>query len=288
MQLVEEYKEFVERDSKEISILWKIIQIFCYFLSAISGYCSSIIFYIFWEDIFGGSCPLWAGVYAHSTATVINSNNDYESNETIVITNFKNWLSYIVVRYDSETNCEIYFFTSLLSCTFGIIWIAMFSVCGKGGYNNRIIHSPWRIIVPALLFNFAFSILTLYATYELQAGYAKFRFDIQKVFSELTKRNEITYEMICSILQSYVEMYGVHGYNICNVFFILQILAWTMAWSWIFNLMLLVIRILLVTDFHILKVSVYEIPYNSIIPSSENDKDNIKTEPSENEKKKKN
>lgn len=61
-----------------------------------------------------------------------------------------------------------------------------------------------------------------------------------------------------------------------------------MVWSWIFNLMLLTMRILSVTDFHILRVSVYEIPYSSIIPSSDNDKDNIKTEPSENEIKKKN
>lgn len=61
-----------------------------------------------------------------------------------------------------------------------------------------------------------------------------------------------------------------------------------MAWSWIFNLMLLLMRILSVTDFHILRVSVYEIPYSSIVPSSDNDKDNIKTEPSENEIKKKN
>lgn len=37
--------------------------------------------------------------------------------------------------------------------------------------------------------------LTLYATYELQAGYAKFRFDMQKAISELTKINEIPYEM---------------------------------------------------------------------------------------------
>ncbi|KAF7382447.1 hypothetical protein HZH68_015366 [Vespula germanica] len=233
MLLLEEYKELIERDSKEISFLWKIVQIFGYFLSAISGYCSSIIFYIFWEDIFGGRCPLWAQVYALSTKTVIKSNNDDEQNETIININLQNWLNYIAVRYDYEKN-----FIS-------------------------------------------------FTTYDLQKGYEKFTFDMQKVFSELTKSNKLSQDMICNILQSYVEMYDVHGYNICNVFFIIQILGWTIAGSWIFNLMLLVIRILLITDFRILRVRVYEIPYNSIIPSLANDKNNIKTEPSESEKKKK-
>ncbi|KAF7381419.1 hypothetical protein HZH66_013813 [Vespula vulgaris] len=256
MLLLEEYKELIERDSKEISFLWKIVQISGYFLSAISGYCSSIIFYIFWEDIFGGRCPLWAHVYALSTRTVINSNNDDEQNETNI--ELQNWLNNIAVRYDYEKNCEIYFYMSLFSCIFGIMWIAMFSVY-----------------------------VTSFTTYDLQKGYEKFTFDMQKVFSELTKSNKLSKDMICNILQSYVEMYDVHGYNICNVFFIIQILGWTIAGSWIFNLMLLVIRILLITDFRILRVRVYEIPYNSIIPSLANDKNNIKTEPSESEKKKK-
>nr|XP_050866570.1 uncharacterized protein LOC127071377 [Vespula vulgaris] len=285
MLLLEEYKELIERDSKEISFLWKIVQISGYFLSAISGYCSSIIFYIFWEDIFGGRCPLWAHVYALSTRTVINSNNDDEQNETNI--ELQNWLNNIAVRYDYEKNCEIYFYMSLFSCIFGIMWIAMFSVYGKGGYDIKVIHSSWRIVIPAFIFNFVFTTVTSFTTYDLQKGYEKFTFDMQKVFSELTKSNKLSKDMICNILQSYVEMYDVHGYNICNVFFIIQILGWTIAGSWIFNLMLLVIRILLITDFRILRVRVYEIPYNSIIPSLANDKNNIKTEPSESEKKKK-
>ncbi|KAL2730978.1 uncharacterized protein V1478_005391 [Vespula squamosa] len=247
MILLEEYKELIERDSKEISVLWKIVQIFGYFLSAITGYCSSIIFYIFWEDIFGGRCPLWAHVYTLSTRTVIDSNNDNEQDETIIKANYKNWLSYIAVS----------------------------------------IHSSWRIIIPAFLFDSLFTIFTLYGTYDLHTGYEKFKFDMQKAFSHLTKSNELSHDMICNILQNYVEMYDVCEYNICNVFTMLQILGWTLAGSWVFNLIILMLRILSFTDFRILKVSVYEIPHNFIIPSSDNDKDNIKTEPSENEKKKK-
>lgn len=48
MKLLEEYQELVERDSVEISCLWKYLQMFLYLLCAISGYASSVLFYTLW------------------------------------------------------------------------------------------------------------------------------------------------------------------------------------------------------------------------------------------------
>ncbi|KAI4479665.1 hypothetical protein M0804_011062 [Polistes exclamans] len=237
MQLLEEYEELIERDSNQISILWKILQIFFYFLTTISGYCSAILFYIFWENIFGGHCPLWAHTYIISTVIVIHSNNDCVERETFVKNiepDYKNWLNYVVIKHDYEKH------------------------------------------------------FTIYVAHDLEVGFKTFKFDMHKVFVELTKNSELlSDQMICNILQSYVEVYNVHGYNACNLFFTLKILTWTMAWSWVAGLILLLIRVLLVVDFRILKIRIYELPNNLVTLSSDTNKDNIKIESSENDKKKK-
>lgn len=93
------------------------------------------------EDIFGGHCPLWAHTYILSTVIVINSNNDCIERETVVKNiepDYKNWLNYIVVKYDYEKHCECCYIVSLFSCIFGIVWIALFTVHGKGGYSYKM------------------------------------------------------------------------------------------------------------------------------------------------------
>lgn len=52
MQLVREYTELIERDSEEISFLWKGLQMLCYFSSVVSGYTCSVLFYILWVYIY--------------------------------------------------------------------------------------------------------------------------------------------------------------------------------------------------------------------------------------------
>lgn len=47
-----------------------------------------------------------------------------------------------------------------------------------------------------------------------------------------------------------------------------------MAWSWTIGLIVLIIRILIVVDFRLLKVMIYEIPYNSIELSPDNNIEN--------------
>lgn len=92
------------------------------------------------ENIFGGHCPLWAHTYIISTVIVIHSNNDCVERETFVKNiepDYKNWLNYIVVKHDYEKHCECCYIVSLFSCIFGIVWIALFSVYGKGGYSYK-------------------------------------------------------------------------------------------------------------------------------------------------------
>ena len=48
IRIIEQYEELIERDATKISSLSRQLQVFCYFLCAISGYVSSILFHVFW------------------------------------------------------------------------------------------------------------------------------------------------------------------------------------------------------------------------------------------------
>lgn len=50
--------------------------------------------------------------------------------------NDSDWKRY-VVSYDYKKYCEFYFATCLLSCVFGTVWLTLFFMCGKGGYDVR-------------------------------------------------------------------------------------------------------------------------------------------------------
>lgn len=49
--------------------------------------------------------------------------------------NYTEWWNYVTTSYDYRNKCIIYFITCFLSCIFGTIWLILFLICGKGGYD---------------------------------------------------------------------------------------------------------------------------------------------------------
>ncbi|CAL7949601.1 unnamed protein product [Xylocopa violacea] len=185
MQLLEEYKELIERDAHEILRLWKYAQMFLYLLSAISGYICSFLFYVLKEHIFGGNCPFWA-----TSSLMLNQ----ESGPDCILnscTTISNWWRYIIIDYPDDILCEVYLMTCFLSCLFGIVWFTLFLMCGKGGHYVSIYEGPWRIVVPAMFFNFVFVIICMFAHYNLGEGYEAFQESIIDVSSEIYNIYEI-------------------------------------------------------------------------------------------------
>lgn len=48
IEILETHKELIEKKSKEIHLTWKIVPPILYFMCAITGYSTSILFHIFW------------------------------------------------------------------------------------------------------------------------------------------------------------------------------------------------------------------------------------------------
>lgn len=84
------------------------------------------------QNIFGGNCPLWAEL-----AQIQNSELDELVNfdEEYQLPN-KNWTEYIIIDYKYERECKLYLAACFLSCIFGAVWLMLYFMCGKGGYDR--------------------------------------------------------------------------------------------------------------------------------------------------------
>ena len=124
----------------------------------------------------------------------------------------------------------------------------------------RRYEAPWRIVPPAIVSNFIFATLTTYTTLNAEAGYEAFSKGIKDVFLELSDTYKLPNKSECEIVQTYVNVYNFHEHNICNLFSWLQTFSGIMMWSWISGLVIVTLRVLVVNDFRICKVTIYDIP----------------------------
>lgn len=60
--------------------------------------------------------------------------------------------------------------------------------------------APWRIVMPALFFNLIFAMVAMYAVHDLVAGFTKFQFDIQNLFSDLVDSELISNQVYVYIM----------------------------------------------------------------------------------------
>ncbi|XP_020718607.2 uncharacterized protein LOC100643691 isoform X2 [Bombus terrestris] len=256
MKLLEEYQELVERDSVEISCLWKYLQMFLYLLCAISGYASSVLFYTLWEQIFGGNCPLWA------KAILLKEDIKLDDIHGVCKIN-SDWWKYIYIDYRYENICVVYLITSFSSCIFGIVWFILFLMCGKGGYDVTIYPGPWRIVFPAIYFNLVFTIISIYTHYNLQQGYKTLSKNIKNISSEIYDMCQIIVDVSdCEIIRIYMNIYNFYTHNLdymCNIILYLQVPSVVMMCSWIGGLVILIFRIIMINDFRILRIKIYEL-----------------------------
>lgn len=78
--------------------------------------------------------------------------------------------------------------------------------------------------MPALFFNFISTIVTMYAAHDLEAGFTNLRFELRKLFSEVVGDHKlVSNEMMCDIMQKYVEISNLKEHNICNLYVFLEV-----------------------------------------------------------------
>lgn len=133
--------------------------------------------------------------------------------------------------------------------------------------------APWRIVPPAIFFNFIFLLVTTYTTIALKQGYKDFTNDLRNIFFEICSKYNINNGTSqCDIVQSYVNAYNYHKPDVCNIIAWVQAFSSIMMWSWIGGFMVLILRVILVVDFRILKITIYNLPQDHAVNSIKVDK----------------
>ncbi|XP_066599817.1 uncharacterized protein [Prorops nasuta] len=217
---------------------------------------------MFWRDVFGGHCPFWANLEAAPVTKILEDIYFDMTEKTYSHLNYTDWKEHIIVQEEYQPRCQAYYIISCCSCVFGVIWVTLFSICGKGGYATTIYPAPWRVVLPAFVFSTLFSIITMFLSQDMQKGYAKFSTDIFKLYNQVSKYNNSESHdsyRICDTIQDYAKMYNPHKHNVCYFFLALNILSWIMSWSWIAALLVLILRVLNFNDFRILRIQIHEV-----------------------------
>ena len=152
--------------------------------------------------------------------------------------------------------------------------------------SMRRYEAPWRIVPPAIVFNFILAVLTTYTTLNVEAGYKEFSNGIKDVFLQLCDKYKLPKTSRCEIIQMYVKIFNYHDHDVCNLFSwmrvvfrkhfcrtllqhngllnsalnALQAFSGIMMWSWISGLVIVALRVVIVNDFRISRVTIYEVP----------------------------
>ncbi|XP_050487072.1 uncharacterized protein LOC126871846 isoform X1 [Bombus huntii] len=136
-------------------------------------------------------------------------------------------------------------------------------MCGKGGYDVTIYPGPWRIVFPAIYFNLVFTIISIYTHYNLQQGYKTLSKNIKNISSEIYDMCQIVVDVSdCEIIRIYMNIYNFYTHNLdymCNIILYLQVPSVVMMCSWIGGLVILISRIIMINDFRILRIKIYEL-----------------------------
>ncbi|XP_033608908.1 uncharacterized protein LOC117282021 isoform X2 [Cryptotermes secundus] len=155
MVVLEQYLQLYERDSQLVSSAWKTFHLFFYVIIAFSGIAGSSAF----SQVvlsFGGNCVL------HSNVTFVTDKNDNGSSFLII--------DCVKSEWGKQSDCSFCQYVPVCSVIFSIVWITFFLMCGRGGKTARGLPQPWRIVLPALIFNITFLGVALAAACKLQDG----------------------------------------------------------------------------------------------------------------------
>ncbi|KAK0182208.1 hypothetical protein PV327_000369 [Microctonus hyperodae] len=257
IELLKTHKELIEKKSKEIHLSWKLAPPILYFMCAITGYSTSILFHIFWNDIYTNHCPLWARIIPPAITRTIHMKNSLgEEIETQVGVINDDWRRHLRVIFKYEYHCNFFHAICQCSCLFGVIWCMLFARCASGIYAAQ-----WLIILPALMFQIVFTIIVINTVRNFESGYASFVNNLNAIAPKFMNRTELVkFTKKCQLVSYYIQAYNtVHANQICSVHEALQTLSWIMTLSWIGGLFILILRLIVLNDFHLRRIIVYKV-----------------------------
>ncbi|XP_055626807.1 uncharacterized protein LOC129768877 isoform X2 [Toxorhynchites rutilus septentrionalis] len=153
-------------------------------------------------------------------------------------------------RWGNSELCEYVIFTPLFHALFGVIWLAIFTMHGHGGGSlGSVIDRPWRIVFPSLIYFIVFGISAIICTICVSDGMNEFCDQFRKI--------NVPGEISCARMITY---FSLHQYNDLvspdKNYFLVIVFPWIWMTTYICGALIMILRIILVTDFQLIRVAI--------------------------------
>nr|CAD7431173.1 unnamed protein product [Timema monikensis] len=229
MKLLELYLELVEKESYLVSSTWKGFQISFYVIIVISGLISCISFSNALND-FNLNCML----YSNITFQSVNCDNATQA-ELPPFDSMK-------TEFGKQSLCAFCQYAPVCSAIFAFLWAVLFTMCGTGGKTKEGLSQPWRIVYPALIFNFIYLIISTTSSVLLEQGHDAF------CDSFMVNMNETS----CSNM----DKYCVSSWTLSQITYA-ETSSWFNMLAWLLATVLLLLRCSCAADFEVIKITIH-------------------------------
>nr|CAD7197985.1 unnamed protein product [Timema douglasi] len=252
MKLLELYLELVEKESYLVSSTWKGFQISFYVIIVISGLISCISFSNALND-FNLNCML----YSNITFQSVNCDNATQA-ELPPFDSMK-------TEFGKQSLCAFCQYVPVCSAIFAFLWAVLFTMCGTGGETKEGLSQPWRIVYPALIFNFLYLIISTTSSVLLEQGHDAFCDSFMVNMNETSCSNmdkycvsswtlsQITYAEVRH--QQWVVISPGPRLKVTGP------LTYTSSWfnmlAWLLATVLLLLRCSCAADFEVIKITIH-------------------------------
>ncbi|XP_055543158.1 uncharacterized protein LOC129728721 isoform X2 [Wyeomyia smithii] len=248
MAVLLSYHRLIEKDSKYINNCWKSSILVILFVSISSSV--AITFSLqslkksFRNNCFMGAKPSFihsSGLITANNNITCHSNSVYSVGETCVIDE-------LTSKWNNQDFCEYLIYTPLFHALTGVIWLALFSMHGPGGKGNgSIIAKPWRIIFPSFIFFVLCAISALIC--------ASVGGNALKEFCDEFNKVHLNDDFDCGQMILYFSWQeNDELIRPDKSYYLLKVFPWIWATSYITGTLVMLLRILLVTDFQLMKI----------------------------------
>lgn len=230
MVLLEQYVTLYERRWQNVFIGWKYFQITMYLVTAVAGILASFC----WTRInygFEDNCILYANITFYNKGDSDDKRNSDVNKDTS--------------QFGREVYCSYCQYVPVCSVLFAAMWLTFFTMCGRGGRSDHGLPQPWRIVYPAMIFNFLLFFFSLIAIIWFKDGHYQFC----KFFKENNNKTS------CQELREY-SLFDTRGEEIDLYFFLAEAGTWGVTFGWLIGAVLLVTRCCFLADFTVMKITV--------------------------------
>lgn len=234
-----------ERSESEISPLWQRVQVVLYMCCILLGF---VISYCFSRAVvlFQYKCMLFSNILFHKDKFGMNT-----------------WNMNLAGIYTTR-QCDVVIFVPTIILSFSCFFMALFSICGRGGAGSGTFKHSWYVVLPAMLFNFICFFLAYFLNQIFHEG---MKYTLENIASSFDlKRKEL------SIIQN-LQVDGKQiGLDLYQYLLITKYSTWIFVFLWGMNLFWLLLRCMYHKDFILVQTNVYMYPKNITMTSTSKEK----------------